>query len=375
MIRAGRLRAAMAAAALALLALRAGEARAEGRTVLFVAPAPSPFSARVRAEIAAMGFDVEESADLISSGSGAVAAARVIERPGRRVELWIADALTGRLTERAVVLPAPGDDDDSQTVRASEQLRAFFQPLAAPVPTSPPAPASPPTLVALPSAAPAAALAPPPAAALAPPPAPALASPPAPALARDAAPALNAAPEQAPAPAALLPHRPRFLVAADLAVPFQPGGPGLNLGLRGRWTMVEHLGLGAFVSVPLLGSTVRAAEGSASLSAALFGLDLALAARPTPRLRLAASAGLALAWLRTSGLASPPYTGKALDAVFALPVVGAEIAPRLAGPLSLFVEGRLGVALPRADLVFAGRPVATWGRPLGLLAAGVAVDL
>lgn len=351
MIRARRLAAAMAAAVLALVALRPAPARAEGRTLLFVAPAPSPFSARVRAEIAAMGFEIEESADLISSGSGAVAAARVIERPGRRVELWIADAATGRLTERAVVLPAPGDDDDSQTVRASEQLRAFFQPLAMPLapplPTSPPAPASSPTLVALPSRAPA------------------LASPPPPAF----------APSPAPAPTAPLPRRPRFLVAADLAVPFQPGGPGLNLGLRGRWAMVEHLGLGAFVSVPLLGSTVRAPEGSASLSAALFGLDLALAARPTPGLRLAAGAGLALAWLRTSGLASPPYTGKALDAVFALPLVGAEIAPRLAGPVSLFVEGRLGVALPRADLIFAGRPVATWGRPLGLLAAGVAVDL
>ncbi|MEO7330359.1 MAG: hypothetical protein ABI193_17420, partial [Minicystis sp.] len=271
-----------------------------------------------------------------------------IERPNRRVELWIADAITGRLSERAVVLPSPNDDEDSQTVRASEQLRAFFQPLATHLTSAPPPPALPSPARALPAIV----------AAPLPP-------------SHSASPVVTAR-EIFPG---VVPRRSRFLVAADLAVPFQPGGLALNLGLCARWKVRDPLALGAFASVPLVSSTLTAAEGSASLSAALFGLDLGLHTRLTPGLRLGASAGLALAWLRTIGVAAPPYAGKASDALFALPIVGAEISPRLHGPVSLVFDARLGVALPRADLVFAGRPVASWGRPLGMIGAGVSVDL
>jgi hypothetical protein len=344
-----------AAALVALAALLPRPARAEGPRVLFVAPAPTPFSARVRAEIEAMGFEVELASELAvegstsSSSSTSIAAARVIEGPARRVELWIVDAATGRLTPRAVVLPSPDDDEASETIRASEQLRAFFQPLRArlaPALGPPPALAAPLPAPTAPPAAPLPSVAPPPAV---PPPVAPLST--------------------APAP------RPRFVVGADLAVPLQPGGPALHLGLKGRWMALEHLGLGAFVSVPLVGSTVKAAEGSASLNAPLFGLDLAAVAHPTPRLRLAASAGLALAWVRTSGFAEAPYQGQATSVVSAAPLFGVEIAPRLTDHASLYLDGQVGFALSRVDISFAGRPVATWGRPLALMALGVSIDL
>jgi hypothetical protein len=335
--------AAFAAAAFALAALAPGRACAGGRRVLFVASASTPFSARVRAEIEAMGFEIVPAADLAEgSKAGAVAAARVLDDPGHRVELWVLDASTGHLALRAVVVPSPDEDDASETVRASEELRAFFQPLRAPGPPH---------------------LAPVPAPPQPPPPAPEPIPPPAPFV---------PAPEPAPPPP---PERTRFVVGADLAIPFQPGGPGLDLGLRGRWMATQVLGLGAFVRVPLAGSTVTASEGSASVSVPLFGADLTASAEPVSWLRLSASAGLALAWVRTSGFATPPFQGQPSNVAVALALAGAGIAPRITDRLHLCFDGQAGVSLPKADIAFAGHTVATWGRPLGLLSAGVGVDL
>ncbi len=330
-----------AAAFVVIAALSPRRARADGPRVLFVVAEPTPFSARVRAEIEAMGFEIEPGSDVTATGTTAIAAARVIESPARRIELWIVDGATGRLTERAIVMPSPDDDDASQTVRASEQLRAFFQPLRAPA-VAPLLAARAPLVNAPVVAVP-------------------IVNAPAP-----VAPVVNA---PAPAP------RPRFLVGADLGVPFQPGGPALHLGLKTRWMALEHLGLGGFLSVPLIGSTVKATEGSASLTAPLLGLDVTVVASPTPRVRLTASAGLALAWVRTSGFADAPYQGTTSEVVSALPIFGAGFAPRLTDRTNLYLDGRLGFALSRVDISFAGRPVAAWGRPLGMLALGVSVDL
>lgn len=336
-------RAAVAVSIVALAALVPRAAHAEGPRVLFVASTPTPFSARVRAEIEAMGFEIAQGTELVEESTTAIAAARVVEGPERRVELWIVDAATGHLTQRAIVMPSPNDDEASQTVRASEQLRAFFQPLRArPSPVVAPLP-TPPFVAA-------------------PPPDPA-------SLRVVAPPPVVPRAEVAPAP------RARFVVGAELAVPFQPGGPALHLGVKGRWMAMDHLGVGAFVSVPLVGSTVTAAEGSASLTVPLFGLDLAAAASPSPGVRVSASAGLALAWVRSSGFARAPYQGEATDVVGALPIFGAEIAPRLTERTRLYLDGRLGFALSRVDISFAGRPVAIWGRPLGMIAIGVSVDL
>jgi hypothetical protein len=344
------------------VALSAGApcgALAEGRRVLFVTGPPSPFSARVRAEIEAMGFEIVPAAILADNGADAVAAARVIESPARRVELWITDPATGRLALRAFVTPSPDGDDASETVRASEQLRAFFQPLREPTP---------PLSVAPPPSSPLS-VAPPPRSSLP------VAPPPPSSLAVAPSPPSSPAPSSPAPPPASPSAGPRFVVGANVAVPFQPGGPGLDLGLHGRWMAARVLGVGAFVSVPLAGSTVNAREGSAGVSAPLFGAELTLASDVTPRLRLSTSAGLGAAWVRTSGFASAPYQGKPSNVVAALAMLGAGIAPRLTERTHLCFDGHLGFSLPRVDIAFVGRPVATWGRPLGVLSAGVSVDL
>lgn len=338
--------AALLAVSVALGVAMAPEARAEGGRVLFVASSSTPFSARVRAEIEAMGFEVEPAATLAEDeATTSIAAARVIESPPRRVELWITDPSTRHLGLRAFVMPSPDDDEAIQTVRASEQLRAFFQPLrehGAPPPAPPPIP-------------------------------PPLPAPAWPSRAERPEPVSRSAPVLGPpvAPAA----RPHFVVGAEVAVPFQSGGPGVNLGLDGRWMATEVVGLGAFASVPLAGSMVKGAQGSASVSAPLFGADLTVVGDFLPRVRLSTSAGLGLAWVRTSGFAGAPYTGKPSDVTAALALLGAEVAPRLTERTHLYLAGRLGFSLPRVDIAFAGHTVAVWGRPLGLLSAGVSVDL
>jgi hypothetical protein len=167
----------------------------------------------------------------------------------------------------------------------------------------------------------------------------------------------------------------RFFVSAGAAIALQPGGPGVDLTLRGRWMPVPQLGVGAIVGVPVVGSTVQRSEGSASLSASLFGGELSLVALPTGPVRLAASLGLAAAWLKTYGFANPPYRGQPSDTVVALPMAGVEVAPRMGERTYVVLNADVGFSFPRADVAFAGAAVATWGRPLGLVSAGLGIDL
>lgn len=328
-VRAGRW--AMGAAVLALVTLGQRGARAEGaRRVVWVTSLVTPFGARVRAEIEDMGFEIEPAPVLPRRAAPpAVAAVRVVEdSPPRRVELWIAEAGSGEFVLRATVQPWQEGDEVTETVRAAEQLRALLEPLRERTPAHP--------------------------------------------LVVDVPPIPTGA-EVSTAPVAPATPR-RFAVSVSVAVPFQAGGPGVDLGLRGRWMATPVLGVGAFADIPLLGSTLKAAEGAASVSSFLFGGELIVAALPAGRVRVTASPGLAVAWLRTSGTASSPYRGRGVDAAVALPMIGVEVAPRIADRVRLCLDGHAGFSIPRTGIVFAGRAVATWGRPLGLLSAGVGVD-
>jgi hypothetical protein len=318
---------------------------ASEKKVLFVADASSPFSARVRAEIEAMGFVVEQATSL-EQGTSAVAAARVLEGSPRRIELWIADT-THHLILRTLVTPGTEDDEASQTVRASEQLRAFFQPLREPTPPAPP-PSQPPTQPPIQ-------------------PPPVVAQPASPPPAQTISPPIVDVPRSKDAP--------RVVVGAEIAVPFQPGGPGVDLGVRGRWMALAQLGFGGFLDVPVASSTVTGQEGSAALSATLFGAEATYTARPISALAVEASAGLALAWVRTSGFAATGFQGKSADALRGLPIFGLALSPRLAERVHLCLGGHLGFTLSRLDIRFADRPVATWGRPLGVASLGVNLDL
>jgi hypothetical protein len=343
------------------------DARADTKRVLFIVQRSTPFSARLQAEIEAMGFEIAPAEAFDQTAPApAVAAVRVIEvPPPRRVELWLADGATGKLLLSTVVQPSEKDDEASQAVRASEQLRAFFQPLREP--SAKPAPISPvePRAVPLASAGTTSA-SPKPAA-----PKQALETP----AGRPPALSISALRSIAPASydAERAPGR-RMEVAASAAMPLGTGGPGLDALLNARWLLTSRLGVGLALDVPLVKSTLTSGVNSAKVSAALAGAELSVALFDARALRLTAIGGVALAWIRTEGEATPPYTSESDHAWAALPLVGAELAPRLTERLHASLAARVGLAAPKPDIEFAGEHVATWGQPLVLLSAGIGTD-
>lgn len=319
-------------------------ARAQGNQVLFLAKERTDFSARVRAEIDAMGFKTVASDELDQHPPfAAVATAYVIETPPpRRIELWLPNPTSGHLELSTTIETSAGEDDASQTVRASEQLRAFFQPLRARI--------------------------------LAPTPEPPVEAPPAP------PPPAPAPPPAAPVPPRIIQKllRPpqRFSAELALGLPLEPGGPGLDAVIRGHWVMSRRFGVGAVIAIPVLGSTVHATDGSdnsAAVSATLAGTELSMTVVDWRRLKVLTRGGIALAWVRAVGDATNPYSDKTDSALVGLPFVGAEIGLRLTERFQLCMGGDVGDALPAMQVVFSREPVAKWGRPFGLLTAGLRV--
>src|SRR5262245_4430097 len=93
-----RLRRVIAAVVLSTSMLLPATAWPDKQKVRFVAAKATSFGARVRAEIEAMGFDVEPADTLDDRGTlTPIAAARVVDVPPlRHVELWLVDASSGR---------------------------------------------------------------------------------------------------------------------------------------------------------------------------------------------------------------------------------------------------------------------------------------
>ncbi|HKO47582.1 MAG TPA: hypothetical protein VJV79_07660 [Polyangiaceae bacterium] len=303
----------------------------------------SPFSARIRAEIEAMGLQIVPADALDAEGAGEIgAAAHVIESPPpRRVELWLKNETTGQLALDRVlhaeqVEVEPGAVDATSAVRVSEQLRAFFQPLRE-------GPA---------------------AARLMPP------RPPPPPLKASAAPQVagaSASSTGAAAPA----EEGRFFQELAAAVPLQPGSLGLDLLLRARLRFGSNYGLGAKLVLPVVPSTVSSGANAADVSAWLIGVELSTLLATTELVTLGAHAGLSLLWLSASGQANAPYTDRVDHQLAALPSLGTQVGFRLSKHVRLCLGAELGVTLPKLELAFAGQSVASWGQPFALFSAGV----
>jgi hypothetical protein len=316
-------------------------AHADGARIVLVTSRATPFGARIQAEIEAMGFTVDAVDHFDDTATPApVAAARIVaDPPPGRIELWIKDPHGGRLELRAVIQSTSGADEETQTVRASEQLRALLQPLRErppPPPSATPASARSPDLIGAPLP-------------------------------------VMVEPAQVE-PRAEGTSAPRFLAGAAVEVALQSGGAGVDAALSFRWMATRILGVGAIVHAPITGSTVTSTQGSASVTATLFGAELSAMFLDRRAVRLAAVAGLAAAWLRTNGSAMAPYVGHADSVVTSLPTLGLEVMPRVAERVHLVAAGRLGVSLPQAEIAFGGRNVAVWGRPFGLVSAGASFD-
>ncbi len=337
----------IAALAMALWTLASVPAFAgERETVVLVAPTGDVFETRMRAELESMGFDVVVQGQLQGEPKGVLAVARIVAGPPRRIEVVVVSTDESlRVPSRTAIIDASAADDESVvSVRAAEQLRAFFQPLRPPTP--PPPPPEKPT--------------------------------PSPPVRLDAIPLSPASPPPlqilADAPRPRTARHETWLLSLGVGPAFDVGGVGVDLALSGRLRLGDWIAVGAFVVAPLTATTVEGTGGTADARTGALGADLALA------LDLAGgdvlvmpSIGFGGAVLTTTGNASSPYSADSDSAVSAMPFGRLEIAPRIAGPVRLSAQGLVGVAVPTVAVRFAEKEVATWGAPWAAATVGVGV--
>jgi hypothetical protein len=301
---------------------------AQSRRVLALLSAKPPdFWPRLSAELDASGFAVqtaEVSAEPLepSQIEGFAARARVniglspLES-GRGLQIWLVDPVSHRLAFREVILGlyTPSDSPDVIAVRMVETLRATLMDLqqerrvvAEPPPPPPPAPV-------------------------------------------------------------VEPQRSVFTLGLGGAGVVGPGGLGaiglLQTSLAGA--------LGARFSLVLDGALTpvavrfHRAEGSASLSWYMAGAALRFGVtEPAARLSLRSSAGVWVAHLTSRGQAAPGFSDAQSSSNSAVPHVDLGLRWSLTPRLGFGADAAVGFSAPGVDVAFAGRQVATWGRPLWL---------
>jgi hypothetical protein len=121
---------------------------------------------------------------------------------------------------------------------------------------------------------------------------------------------------------------------------------------------------------------VHEAEGRAkvTLSTAALGGDYLLLPRSSVH-GARVSLGTGVLWAHLQGSAAPGY-GSGSDDVFTSLTFVSIAGSRALGPkVRLWIDATLGVTAPRFVLRFAGRDVASWGRPAVFAALGVEFPL
>lgn len=172
-------------------------------------------------------------------------------------------------------------------------------------------------------------------------------------------PSVPPTPEPPRAPAALW-------VAANGGVVSALDEPGPSATLNGAVRFVHRSWLGADLALwwPPGASRVSGSEGFTDMRVALLALG------SEARMRhgvwtFGAGGGAALAMVSTRGYAEvEAYVGRSAVAFTAVPFVRLASELELAWRWRLRAEGMVGLAVPRADILFVETTVASWGRPL-----------
>lgn len=330
----------LVAVVLVLSLLRAARARADDRprVAALVSSLRPAALARLRAELTAAGFELQvaqpprwppsrDEIVEIARREGAVAALAVIPR-GTEVEIWLVDRVTGKTVVRELVSDrgAPSDDADLVAICAVEMLRATLMEIALPHPSRG---------------------------------------------------------EIAPSPAVralVRPDRSRFAVRIASAVGF--GGPGalgpveqIGLCLIGAVRPRLRLGLDGFI--PLIDATVTGPEGRAEVGLWLLGAFVeGSLTDPSARVDVIVGGGAWFSVLSMTGGAVAPYVARSVQVKTLATHLDLGARARLARRVALVVRLSGAVATPEAAVRFAGRNVASWGRPfaLGALLLEVGLD-
>ena len=167
----------------------------------------------------------------------------------------------------------------------------------------------------------------------------------------------------------------RYTLAVGGGGAFSPGGVGAtgHLDLALRFTVVPRLSIaldGAFTPVR---TKLRGPEGDANVAWYVAGVSFGFCASdPAAPVRFRSGAGVWLGWLNVSGQAAPPYVNTHADVVSIIPHLDAGLSFSLTRVVSISTGVSLGISAPPASIRFAGREVATWGRPLWM--GGLALE-
>ncbi len=289
---------------------------------------------RMRAELAAAGFAVVEVAPWSTEASpsdvtallepsGAVAAVRVGDDG---TEVWLVDTRKRTTSLREVVLAAPTDtpEDSTIAVRAVEVVRAELDGERA----------------------------------------------------RKRRKRVTAAPPSAVQPPPPAPER--RPVSFDLGFGFSASPGGVPVAptfiASVRWMPIEHVGMGVLAVASPFHSTVEEPEGATSIWTGLAGAGLAVEATSSSATwGFTVEAGGAGGWLHLDGDAAPGFRSQSDTLAVGGPYLRPSLRWRLTPAFALRLDVIGAVVFPRPVVAFAGREVATWGRPI--IASSLGVEL
>jgi hypothetical protein len=172
--------------------------------------------------------------------------------------------------------------------------------------------------------------------------------------------------------------RDSFGVSVGGRMLINPGGFGPTAGLAfGALGFPSELSwLKAEFVLPVSHAEFEGPEGTSQGRIHLVSLALGLALEiPDSRLAGRFGVGAALGALSFEGAATPPFVSHNDSSKVAVPFLDAELNARLVAGFRVGIDAQVGMAVPRAAVRFAGREVASWGRPMLNLGAGLEFDL
>jgi hypothetical protein len=306
--------------------LRAQLARpSEHRRVLLLVESPGdPFMDRIKAEVVSLGLDVVARAALgpieaRARAEHAVAAIRIL--PSRSgVEVWMADATSGRSLLRQVIVDETpgGPNQDVVALQTAELLRTGLFPVPPPGGTH--SVPSPPVIV------------------------------------------VQSAPARSD-------HESALRTGVELLYGAGGAGPAWQAWFSFQHLWSRHLGIAFDVSAPVRRGTMSGPEGTADLGAIVVGVEmLARFMSERGRLFLITGLGAGSASLLTTGHPSPEGSvqleSNSSTAYTALGYARITLGWKLSSWLGLGMSGLVGTTVARVHIRFGGNDAGDWGVPL-----------
>ncbi len=332
----------VAAAILVSMLFASPRSRAEtgAALVAIVTAEPgAPLTRRVRAQLEGLGVEVivlkppAEASPLrapleqAARSVGAIAAVRLVVSGEGKVEVWVADRVTGKAVVRELDRPASGASDAAVAVGAVELLRASLMELHSAEPPHGDVPA-------------------------------------------------NEKVQSLGLPVPIAPWVPRLGLAVGAGVELGVRGLGSSSDIEvGLWAHVmSRFGARVAFHASLTPSRVATPSGSVDARSQLFGAmgTYDFVDRSSPWVPTA-SLGIAAARVSATGTAVLPFVSATEEAWLAAPIVGAGLAWSFARGLSLRGDGLAAWAFPAARVRTPTTTAGVWGAPALMLSLGVEV--